>query len=113
MSATEPAPNDEARRNSKLIARLPGWVELEKDRNKAKSRRKAQPLRFKLVTIGDLIAAGGPLWQLAAAGAPSLSETRDLAASQAHAGAGGSAASDLQQVRRQQQRYLQPDIGQA
>jgi hypothetical protein len=33
--------NDEARRISKLIARLPELVELEKDRNKAKSRRKS------------------------------------------------------------------------
>lgn len=33
--------NNEARRISKLIARLPELVELEKDRNKAKSRRKS------------------------------------------------------------------------
>ncbi len=44
--------NDEARRISKLIARLPELVELEKDRNKAKSRRNPQPLRFKPLTIG-------------------------------------------------------------
>jgi hypothetical protein len=46
---------DEARRISKLIARLP---ELEKDRNRNRSRRKPQPLRFKPVTIGDLIREG-------------------------------------------------------
>ena len=50
--------NDEARRISKLISRLPELVELERDRNKAKSRRKPQPLRFKPVTIGDLIKEG-------------------------------------------------------
>src|SRR5262245_46490346 len=50
--------NDEARRISKLISRLPELVEVEKDRNKARSRRKPQPLRFKRVTIGDLIREG-------------------------------------------------------
>src|SRR5262245_35071549 len=50
--------NDEARRISKLIARLPELVELEQDRNKARSRRKPQPLRIKPVTIGDLIREG-------------------------------------------------------
>src|SRR5262245_40272993 len=50
--------NDEARRISKLISRLPELVELERDRNKARSRRKPQPLRFKPVTIGDLIRDG-------------------------------------------------------
>jgi hypothetical protein len=49
---------DEARRISKLIARLPELVELEKDRNRNRSRRKPQPLRFKPVTIGDLIREG-------------------------------------------------------
>jgi hypothetical protein len=50
--------NDEARRISKLIARLPELVELERDRNKARSRRNPQALRFKPVTIGDLIRDG-------------------------------------------------------
>src|SRR5262245_18259058 len=50
--------DDEARRISKLIARLPELVELEQDRNKARSRRKPQALRFKPVTIGDLIREG-------------------------------------------------------
>ena len=49
---------NEARRISKLIARLPELVELERDRNKARSRRKLQSLRFKPVTIGDLIREG-------------------------------------------------------
>jgi hypothetical protein len=40
------------------IARLPELVELEKDRNKARSRRKPQPLHFKPVTVGDLIREG-------------------------------------------------------
>jgi hypothetical protein len=66
--------SDEARRISKLIAGLPELVELEQDRNKAKSRRKPQPLRFKPVTIGDLIQEGklleGPLRQLPAGAAP-------------------------------------------
>src|SRR5262245_22986717 len=50
--------DDEARRISKLIARLPELVELEQDRNKARSRRKPQPLRFKPLTIGDLTREG-------------------------------------------------------
>jgi hypothetical protein len=50
--------NDEARRISKLISRLPELVEVERDRDKARSRRKPQPLRFKPVTIGDLIRDG-------------------------------------------------------
>jgi hypothetical protein len=37
--------NDQARRISKLISRLPELVERERDRNKARSRRKPQPLR--------------------------------------------------------------------
>ena len=49
---------DEARRISKLISRLPELVELETDRNKARSRRKPQPFRSKSVTIGDLIQEG-------------------------------------------------------
>ena len=44
--------NDEARRVSKLISQLPELVELERDRNKARSRRKPQPLRFNPVTMG-------------------------------------------------------------
>jgi hypothetical protein len=47
--------SDEARRISKLIARLPELVELEFDRNRARSPRKPQPLRLKPVAIGDLI----------------------------------------------------------
>src|SRR5262245_35487473 len=50
--------NDDARRISKLISRLTALVELELDRNRAKSRRKPQPFRFKPVTIGDLIRQG-------------------------------------------------------
>jgi hypothetical protein len=33
-------------------------IELERDRNKARSRRKSQPFRSKPVTIGDLIREG-------------------------------------------------------
>ena len=50
--------DDEAQRISKLISRLPELVEVERDRNKARSRRKAQPLRFKPVTIGDVVREG-------------------------------------------------------
>src|SRR5262249_1391112 len=50
--------NDEARRISKLISRLPELVELERDRNKTRSRRKPQPIQIKPVTIGDLIREG-------------------------------------------------------
>ena len=37
--------NNEAEKIARLIVRLPELVELEKDRNKARSRRKPQPLR--------------------------------------------------------------------
>jgi hypothetical protein len=50
--------NDEARRIAKLITRLPELVELERDRNKARSRRRRRPLHSKPVTIGDLIREG-------------------------------------------------------
>ena len=50
--------DDEAERIARLIVRLPELVELERDRNKAKSRRKPQPLRSKPVTIGNLIWEG-------------------------------------------------------
>jgi hypothetical protein len=69
--------NDEARRIAKLIARLPELVELEKDRNRARIRRKPQPLRFKPVTIGDLIREGS-CWRSTAAiaaGAVPLSQS--------------------------------------
>jgi hypothetical protein len=42
-------------------------VELERDRNRARSRRKPQPLYIKPVTIGDLINEGKLPW-----GAPNL-----------------------------------------
>jgi hypothetical protein len=50
--------NNEAEKIARLIARLPELVELEKDRNKARSRRKPQPLHFKPVTVGELIREG-------------------------------------------------------
>jgi hypothetical protein len=50
--------DDEAEKIARLIARLPELVELEKDRNKARSRRKPQPLHLKPVTVGDLIREG-------------------------------------------------------
>ena len=50
--------DDEAEKIARLIVRLPELVELERDRNKAKSRRAPQPLRSKPVTIGDLIKSG-------------------------------------------------------
>ena len=108
--------NDEARRISKLIARLPELVEVERDRNKAGSRRKppAAPLQAsddrRSHQGGE--AAGGSLRQLPAGAAP-LSQSRDPAATQAHAGAGGGQASRLQQVRRQEQRDVQSDLGEA
>jgi hypothetical protein len=43
---------------ARLLARLPELVELERDRNPARSRRKPQLLRFKPVTIGNLIKSG-------------------------------------------------------
>jgi hypothetical protein len=61
--------DDEAWRIAKWIARQPELVELERDRNRARSRRKPQPLRFKPVTIGDLNHGGklleiGLCWRL-------------------------------------------------
>jgi hypothetical protein len=50
--------NNEAEKLARLIVRLPELIELERDRNKARSRRKAQPFRFKPVTVGDLIREG-------------------------------------------------------
>src|SRR4030095_1541443 len=50
--------NNEAEKIARLIARLPELVELERDQNRARSRRKPQPLRIKPVTIGDLIKTG-------------------------------------------------------
>ena len=50
--------DDEARRISKLISRLPELVELERDRNRATSRHKPQPFPSKPVTVGDLIREG-------------------------------------------------------
>jgi hypothetical protein len=50
--------DDEAERIARLIVRRPELVELERDRNRAKSRRKPQPLRSKPVTIGDLARDG-------------------------------------------------------
>ena len=47
--------NHEAEIIARLLARLPELVELERDRNTARSRRKPQLLRIKPVTIGDLI----------------------------------------------------------
>jgi hypothetical protein len=46
------------RRRKRLIVRPPELVELEKDRNRARSRLKPQPLRSKPVMIGDLIREG-------------------------------------------------------
>jgi hypothetical protein len=34
-----------------VISRFPELVELERDRNEARSRRKQQPIRFKPVTV--------------------------------------------------------------
>src|SRR5262245_51878816 len=43
---------------AETIARLPELVELERDRSRARNRRKPQLLRIKPVTIGDLIKSG-------------------------------------------------------
>jgi hypothetical protein len=50
--------NIEAETIARLLTRLPELVELERDRNRARSRRKLQPLRIKPVTIGDLARDG-------------------------------------------------------
>jgi hypothetical protein len=50
--------NNEAEKIARLIVRLPELVELERDQNRTRSRRKPQPLRIKPVTIGDLIKSG-------------------------------------------------------
>jgi hypothetical protein len=51
--------NNEAEKIARLLTRLPELVELERDRNRARSRRKLQPLKIKPVTIGDLIRGEG------------------------------------------------------
>jgi hypothetical protein len=45
--------DDEAEKIARLIVRLPELVELERDRNKAKSRHRSPPLH-RPVTLGDL-----------------------------------------------------------
>jgi hypothetical protein len=50
--------NNEAEKIARLIARLPELVELERDQNRARSRRKPQAVRIKPVTIGNLIKRG-------------------------------------------------------
>src|SRR4051794_34212613 len=50
--------DDEAEKLARLIVRLPELLELERERNKAKSRRAPQPLSSKPVTIADLIRDG-------------------------------------------------------
>jgi hypothetical protein len=49
--------DDEAEKIARLIVRLPELVELERDRNKAKSRRRSPPLQ-RPVTLGDLASDG-------------------------------------------------------
>jgi hypothetical protein len=49
--------NNEAEKIARLIARLPELVELEKDRNKARSRRRSPP-SYRPVTVGDLAREG-------------------------------------------------------
>ena len=49
--------DDEAETIARLIARLPELVELERDRNKARSRRRSPPLH-RPVTLGDLARDG-------------------------------------------------------
>ena len=50
--------NDEARRISKLIARLPELVGAGEGPEQGQEPSQAQPIRFKPVTIGDLIREG-------------------------------------------------------
>src|SRR5262245_22320510 len=73
--------HDSARRIAKLISRLPELVEMERDRNRARSRRKPRPLRFKPVTIGDLIKSGKLLESIAARAAPHVTSISSLAVS--------------------------------
>jgi hypothetical protein len=61
--------NHEAEIIARLIARLPELVELEKDRNRARSRRKPQLLCIKPMTIGDLIR-DGKLLEVSCSSAP-------------------------------------------
>jgi hypothetical protein len=49
--------DDEAEKLARLIVRLPELIELERERNKAKSRRKSPPLQ-RPVTLGDLSRDG-------------------------------------------------------
>ena len=49
--------DDEAEKIARLIVRLPELIELERDRNKAKSRRRSPPLQ-RPVTLGDLSRDG-------------------------------------------------------
>jgi hypothetical protein len=49
--------NDEAEKLARLIVRLPELIELERERNKAKSRRRSTP-PSRSVTVGDLARDG-------------------------------------------------------
>jgi hypothetical protein len=92
--------NDEACRISKLITRLPELVELEKEWNS--SRRKPRPLRFKPVTIGDLIREGKLLEVHCASCRPErhLYLNPEILRMQAHAGAGSGRPSRVLKMRR-------------
>jgi hypothetical protein len=49
--------DDEAEKLARLIVRLPELIELERERNKAKSRRRSTP-PSRPVTLGDLASDG-------------------------------------------------------
>jgi hypothetical protein len=49
--------NSEAEKIARLIVRLPELVEMERERNKAKSRRRP-PIPYRPVTLGDLARDG-------------------------------------------------------
>jgi hypothetical protein len=97
------------------MTRLPELVELEKDRNKASSRRK-QPLRIQPVTIGDLIREGKLLEVHCGNCRPARhlyidAGSLDLPRRMPVLGAGQ--PSRLQRLWRQEQRHPSSDLGQA
>jgi hypothetical protein len=107
--------NNEAEKIARLIARLPDLVEIERDRNKARSRRKPKPLRLKPVTVGDLIRDGKLLEVHCGNCRPARHLFIDAGSLDLPKGLPVPEVADhlVQRLWRQEQRHLSPDLGKA
>jgi hypothetical protein len=108
--------DNEAEKIARLIARLPVLVQVEKDRNRARSRRKPQPLKFNACDDRrpdqGRQAPRGQLLRILPAGAPPLYRPGQSRPAEADARAGGGQPSRLQRLRCQEQRHPSSDLGQ-